>query len=940
MVDNSIRVSLVGGRPVNQISLAEYRRQIEETIEAGRYEEAVAHGKHILEKYPKYIGAYWLLGKAMLEAGQDDQATDMLQRVLSADPEHMLAWVGMSEIAGRQDELEDAVWYLERAFELATDNETVADELRRLYGELEGSEPERLQLTQSALAKLYLRGDLLTRAITELRKLTEEHPERLDLKVSLIEALWRDGQRLQASQVCQEILEEQPYNLKANLILGEIWSSSERTGEAEVYLRRAEALDPENEMAQELFGSASPLPPKKPTITPLAYGAEAEAEEEEAAYMVALEEAAPAEPEEVEPAETEEAMEAEIEIPAWLQELAGAPSPEVGAEEPEEEEEPVIEAEAEAPAPVEAPNLEEPGVEEEREEPVIAEETAPEEMPDEDALDWLAELEREETTPDLGEEMEEEEIPAWLAELGGPKEEAIAVEEEGPEGAEPEPAEIPDWLQELAPPPAEPSEAVPPETPEEPAEPFKEKMMMEEGVEPGAEPEPEEALLEEVGLEEAEPEEAAPEEAAPEEAAPEEAAELPAWLESDEMPSGDDALAWLAQLAEGKEEELQAQAKAEGEARLAEIMGRSAAPVEEAVVEEEAEEEAEPEPVAAEDEAFGWTAFGEAEEAIAEEEKAVPPEEAAPEVPEDVSLVEEEAPPAEEPVPAAEVPPAADVVAPLGEAALEAPALEEEEEEMAEAPTEAPAAAAPELPSLIPTFEEKAPRVEEPEAPVPEEEEVARAPAAKPEAAPELPPLIPTFEEKAPPTEEPKLAVEVAAPVEEPEAPAPEEAEKAPAPAAAPEVPEVVPAAEEEAPLVEEPAAEEAEPVPAPEAVELREAPKEVSPAEAVEEPPTEGLEKFIAAQRAYTVAHPDDHEAQLDLARVLWQVDMRQDAVAAYEKLIQQNKLTDDVIADLEDYADQWSDAGLLQALGDAYMKADRLQDALDTYRQALASL
>ena len=141
---------------MNQISLAEYRQQIEDAIQGGRYEEAVAHGRHILEQYPKHVGAYWLLGKAMLEAGENDQATDMFQRVLSADPEHMLAWVGMSETAKRGGNLEDAIWYLQRAFELATDNEMVAEELRHLYGQLEGSEPQRLQLTQSALAKLYL----------------------------------------------------------------------------------------------------------------------------------------------------------------------------------------------------------------------------------------------------------------------------------------------------------------------------------------------------------------------------------------------------------------------------------------------------------------------------------------------------------------------------------------------------------------------------------------------------------------------------------------------------------------------------------------------------------------------------------------------------------------------------------------------------------------
>jgi tetratricopeptide (TPR) repeat protein len=886
---------LVGGGLVNQISLAEYCQQIEDAIQDGRYEEAVAHGRHILERYPKYVGAYWLLGKAMLEAGQDDQAADMFRRVLSADPEHMLAWVGMSETAKRRDELEDAVWYLQRAFELATDNEMVAEELRHLYGELEGSEPQRLQLTESALAKLYLRGDLLTRAITELRKLIEEHPERLDLRVALAEALWRDGQRLQASQVCQEILEEQPYALKANLILGEIWSSSGRMAEAETYLERAEALDPENEMAQELFGSTSPLEPKEPQIEPTTY----ERGEERADWLIELEKTAPP--------EAEEAMEAEIQIPAWLQELAGETTAEAEEEELPAEAEREAEPAAEPPAPEEEIPVERPALE-----------VAPEAMPEEETLDWLGELEEEEeeeeVAPSVGEEAEEEEIPAWLSEIeGGPEEEGIAVgeaaaAEEEPEG--PEPAEIPDWLKDLAPPAAEPPEEA---RPEARAAALEEEMPFEEPV--AGEPE-----TEEIGLEELEAEE--PEIGEPEAEAAEGMAELPAWLESDEMPSGDDALAWLAQLAEGKEEELRAQAEKEGEARLAEIMGRPGVPTEEAVPAEEVPEAVEPEaePAVEEEETFGWTAFEEREELVPEAEEAVPapeeaeelavPAEAAPEATEAVPVAEEEAPPMEEPVPAPE-----------------------EEEELV-----APEEVAPEAPEAIPVAEEEAPPTEE--AVPAEEAPEAVEPEAEPAVGEEEAFGWTAFEER----EEVALEVEEAVP-----APEEEEKELAVPEEAAPEAPEAVPVAEEEAPPTEEEPAPkipeavpvlEEEAVPTPEEEDELAVPEEIPPAEALEEAPTEDLASFIDAQQAYAEEHPEDYEALLELGRVLWQADRREDAMEAYERLIRKGKLLDDVIADLEDYTEQWPDARVMQSLGDAYVRADRLQDALETYREALASL
>jgi tetratricopeptide (TPR) repeat protein len=135
------------------------------------------------------------------------------------------------------------------------------------------------------------------------------------------------------------------------------------------------------------------------------------------------------------------------------------------------------------------------------------------------------------------------------------------------------------------------------------------------------------------------------------------------------MPSGDEALAWLAQLTAGKEEELQAQAEAEAEARLAEIMGRPQ--IEEAPPVEAAPEEAIAPPV---EEPFGWMAFGEPEapptpvEAVEEAPPVVefPMREEAP-LPEEIPTFEV-APPTEEvhwgevPEPAPEMEGAAPVV--------------------------------------------------------------------------------------------------------------------------------------------------------------------------------------------------------------------------------------------------------------------------------------
>jgi tetratricopeptide (TPR) repeat protein len=855
---------------MEEISLQVYCGQIESMIDQGRYAEAVAHAKHILQQYPKHVGSYRLLGRAMLEARQSDYAVDMFLRVLSADPEDMLVWVALSEVHNERGELDAAVWYLERAFELAVDNKLVEEELRQLYGRRDGAEPMRVQLTRGALARLYLKGDLLSRAVSELRALQAEHPERVDLEVALAEALWRNEQRLEASEVCQKVLDQLPYCLKANLILGEIWTNSGRE-EGQTYLRRAEALDPESGMAHELFGDESPLPAQEVRIAPLAY--RPPTEEERPAWMVGVEataaEVAPLSDREATLVDITAALEAQIEIPPWLEEIEvgeEAPAPEVSFGPAEPLEEPSFEKLS----PVAAEEVPEwlAGVGEGEEEAGMAEEV-PEwltelgaELPGEEevpavpgegeAPDWLADLGEEAV---VGEEVApavsaEEQPPDWLAGLREQfAEEGPALEEE----PAPVPAEIPDWLQELA-----------------PAE--------------GAEP---------VGIPEVE------------EPAPVEEA-LPTWLEGEEMPSGEEALAWLEGLAVGKEEELRAQAEAEAEARMAEIMGRPApeAPPEEAVGEEVAAPPVE--------EAFGWTAFEEPEE------EALP-----------AWLEGGEMPSGEEAL-----------------AWLEGLAAGKEEELRAQAEAEAEARMAEIMGRPAPEMPPEEVGLEEAVAP-PVEEAFGWTTFGEPEMPPE-----PVVTEAAPPESfgftafgEAEAPPEAAAAMEK----APLEVEEEMPPPEEIPIPEaVLPVEEVVAPQV--PPEEEVAPVPAieempmmpemevPEPVEGEILPVEAGPPPKV--PTVEAAAKPFAAERAYLKEHPRDYEARLALARALWQVGEKEGALEAYSRVIRAGKFLDTVVVELEEYLEQWPDVATQRVLGDAYMKGGRLEEALAIYRQALEAL
>ena len=218
---------------------------------------------------------------------------------------------------------------------------------------------------------------------------------------------------------------------------------------------------------------------------------------------------------------------------------------------------------------------------------------------------------------------------------------------------------------------------------------------------------------------------------------------------------------------------------------------------------------------------------------------------------------------------------------------------------------------------------------------------------------------MPVAEESAPPEAEMPAPVEAVAPADEGafgwtafgevEEAAPPEAEM-PAPAAEAVAP---PPIEEPAPSVVEEVMAEAVAAPLaeelPSAVEEIVAPSAPAPpvarpavptAKAPPRPPTGEAADPFAVEKAYLRENPRDYDARLKLARALWQSGRREEALEAYSRLVRSGKLLDVVITELEEYLEKWPDVETKRVLGDAYMKNDQLDKALEIYRQALESL
>ena len=226
-----------------KVSLRAYNREIETMIDRGQLDEAIAHCHHIFKTYPKHLETYRLLGKAYLEYKHYHDAVDIFTRVLVTVPNDFVANVGMSIIRDEESKLDDAIWHMERAFEVQPSNPAIQAELQRLYGRRDGVQPPRIRMTRGALAHMYVQGELYPQAISEIKSVLKEDGGRVDMQALLARAHYRSGQKNEAAEVASSLLRRYPFCLDANRVLAEILGA-DKPENAKMYRDRVIELDP------------------------------------------------------------------------------------------------------------------------------------------------------------------------------------------------------------------------------------------------------------------------------------------------------------------------------------------------------------------------------------------------------------------------------------------------------------------------------------------------------------------------------------------------------------------------------------------------------------------------------------------------------------------------------------------------------------------------
>jgi len=254
-----------------RVTLTKSLEAIRRCIEERRYDDGAAIARVVLGEYPHCVQARRILGEALWENDLADEAQAAFSVVLELDPEDFVSYAGLGLIAEHSGSLDQALSHLRRASELAPHSEEVRGELIRLYQRTGQADSGKLKISRAALARIYARSEMPSRALAEFQAVLHDEPDRIDVRLGLAEALWREGQAAEAKAECETVLQYRPQSIKANLIMAAALQAEGLGQHADQVLQQAALADPLGEYAQRIFGADAPLPPADPTIEVPAY---------------------------------------------------------------------------------------------------------------------------------------------------------------------------------------------------------------------------------------------------------------------------------------------------------------------------------------------------------------------------------------------------------------------------------------------------------------------------------------------------------------------------------------------------------------------------------------------------------------------------------------------------------------------------------------------
>jgi tetratricopeptide (TPR) repeat protein len=247
---------------IAQKTLRDILQEIEDAISKGRRDDAESKCQQILTQFPESLEAQRLLGEIYLAKGNLEEAQQAFDWVLTNDPENVIAYCDRALISEQQGDYDTALDCYQQAYELSRGNSKIRQQFNKLS---QKAGQQGFMLSRAGLARLYMRGDLLTQAIQEWEAVLAVAPERLDARAGLLETYWREGLYDRVEQLAGQVLKDVPGCEKALLLLAYVTSLKSML-QAQELIRRAQVFDPDLLMAQDLFSDLLASQPAEPFL--------------------------------------------------------------------------------------------------------------------------------------------------------------------------------------------------------------------------------------------------------------------------------------------------------------------------------------------------------------------------------------------------------------------------------------------------------------------------------------------------------------------------------------------------------------------------------------------------------------------------------------------------------------------------------------------------
>ncbi len=165
--------------------------------QAGQYEEALTLLEEGLVRHPGFPAALVILGHTLLDADRPGHARKVLQTVLDNDTENIVALRLLTEDARSRQVWTEAIPLLEKLTVLDPDDERWPLALNEARANRKVADPTEVPETSFAtltLVEIYLAQGYRAKAMTALRQMAANEPNRQDIQEKIAEIGILEGQ--------------------------------------------------------------------------------------------------------------------------------------------------------------------------------------------------------------------------------------------------------------------------------------------------------------------------------------------------------------------------------------------------------------------------------------------------------------------------------------------------------------------------------------------------------------------------------------------------------------------------------------------------------------------------------------------------------------------------------------------------------------------------